>query len=302
MIKKGYGDLTLKKKDTHLTRSLKNDRSNKDLLRTEINNATDPNVRLELTKMLVSIENKEKRKRKFVWSIVLILLMTILVFLLWLGNKSNPKDAMITTIVSNTSSEIKEPTNTTTTESIISETDLTEEQLKEWVMSILDLLPPPPTKYILNVTIDDTDNLAYIFVGIDQLDSLGSFRVNAKGELEANGPITGVMGRSNWTLMSSKYLDTSIASKYFDDRELEKIKIDDSINSTKQLLIGEKYSIAPILYDGIDATEAMNDGKAPQNKSIKKFVFLQLRRDSNGSQSSNQWVWPYRPAGHESSV
>ncbi len=202
----------------NLTRSLKNDRNNKDLLRTEINHATDPNVRLELTKMLLELEKEEKRKRIRNWIIVGILLICILLFLLYLGtkpSKNNPETSIATK-----SSSTEQSTDSTTTDSKPLETNLTEEQLKKWVMAILDLTPPPPTRYLLDVYIDEKDKLAYIQVGVDQLDNLGTFRVNAQGQLEANGPITGSIGNSNWVLMSEKYLDTSIAEEYLKTNKL----------------------------------------------------------------------------------
>ncbi|MGY3751036.1 hypothetical protein [Vagococcus acidifermentans] len=243
------------------TRSLKNKRSNKDLLRTEINNATDPNVRLELTKMLVEIEKEETRSRITVWSSLLIILVASIAFIFYLGNK--PVKEKAASNLSETNLSTNKQKISETTETSISETNLSEEQLKKWVMSILDLLPPPPTRYLLDVSINDTDNLAYISVGIDQMDGLGCFRVNEKGELEASGRITGEF--YDWTLMSDKYLDTTIAAEFLKKQAEEQDKINETINLARSYLIGKKYAIYPVLYDGIDAEQAMNEHKAPQN-------------------------------------
>lgn len=250
----------LNKEKQNLTRSLKNDRNNKDLLRTEINNATDPNVRLELTKMLVEIEKEEKKKRLITWTILVLVVIIIFSFLFYLGNKPSEEK-----IISRTSNTQKNPSDSTnnieTTESTISETNLSEEQLKEWVMSILNLNSSPQIKYYLDVHIDETDNLAYIDAALYQSDSIGTFRVNAKGQLEFKAS----RGSTDWVLMSDKFMDTSIAKKYYEEQEIEQNEIDKTINEVKSQLIGKTFSVQPILYDGIDAEQAMNENKAPQN-------------------------------------
>lgn len=252
-------------KDTeNLTRSLKNDRNNKDLLRTEINNATDPNVRLELTKMLVELEREEKKKKATKWISLAIILFVILLSLLYLGNKS-PKESPVTKKTNISSSSTKQTETSETTEEVVKETNLSEDELKKWVMAVLDLTPPPPTKYILKVRVDDTDKLAYIHVGIDQLDGAGTFRVNAKGQLEYLPRMGQATGSSQWILMSDKYMDTSLAEKYYEEQSEKQTKDDDDLNKIKNQLIGKKYVIKPILYDGIDAEQAMNDHKAPQS-------------------------------------
>lgn len=260
-----YGDIELSKEEKKLTRSLNNDRSNKELLRTEINNATDPNVRLELTKMLLDIEKAEKKRKITRWSFIIVLILGFTFFLWHLGNKSTKETKPNQVSETQTSTSKETTSDTSTTQSTFSETNLTEAQVKEWVMSILDLLPPPPTRYILDMKTDDKDKLIYISVGIDQTDSLGTFRINAQGELEAKGAITGSLVDPNWTLMSKKYLDTSIAEEFFKEKNAKNSKINDTIQSARQMLIGKKYSIVPILYDEQDAAEAMEDRKAPQN-------------------------------------
>ncbi|MFC6347599.1 hypothetical protein [Vagococcus carniphilus] len=253
----------MNKEDKNQTRSLKNDRSNKDLLRTEINNATDPNVRLELTKMLLEIENEEKKRKVRRWAFVGALILGIILLLLYLGTQETKEKQPNSSIEAKTSMSTEESTVSTTTDSSISETNLTEEQLKKWVMSILDLLPPPSTRYVLDVYTEN--DLVYIRVGVDQSDNLSIFRVNHRGELEASVAITGVLGKENWTLMSDKYLDTTIASEFLKERDKKITSNNSNINKAREILIGKKYTIVPELYDGQDATQAMDDNKAPQN-------------------------------------
>lgn len=254
----------MNKENEHLTRSLKNDRSNKDLLWTEINNATDPKVRLELTKMLIEIEREEKKKKVIKWISVVIVLLIILISLLYLGNKSS-KEPPISKKANTSSTSTQQTKTSESVKPVNKETNLSEEELKKWVMAVLDLTPPPPTKYILTVRIDDTDKLAYIHVGVDQLDGAGTFRVNAKGQLEYMPHMGQITGSSQWVLMSEKYMDTSLAEKYYKEQSEKQKKANDDINQIKNQLIGKKYVISPILYDGIDAEQAMNDRKAPQN-------------------------------------
>ncbi|MEO2553620.1 hypothetical protein, partial [Enterococcus casseliflavus] len=101
-----------------LTRSLKNDRSNKDLLRTEINNATDPNVRLELTRMLLEIEKEEKKKKFIKWLSIISVLVIILLNLLYLGNKSF-KEPTVEKITESTSTTSQQASNSDTSTSVV---------------------------------------------------------------------------------------------------------------------------------------------------------------------------------------
>ncbi|WP_241699117.1 hypothetical protein [Vagococcus sp. CY53-2] len=254
----------MNKKNKNLTRSLKNDRNNKDLLRTEINNSTDPNVRLELTKMLVNIEKEEKKKKAIKWTICVFIIILIPTILLYVGNQ--PTKKINVTKNPESSSSINQQLNSSnTTESFTKETNLSEQELKEWVMAILNLTTPPPTKYILTVNVNDKDNLAYIHVGIDQLDGFGTFRVNAKGQLEFMPYMGQFSGNNEWIVISNKYMDTSIAKDYFAEQLKSQAKSNDDLNITKKQLIGKTYIIKPILYDGIDVEQAMNNNKAPQN-------------------------------------
>ena len=52
------------------------------------------------------------------------------------------------------------------------------------------------------------------------------------------------------------------------------------IRSAKEQLIGNRFLLAPSLYDGIDATEAMNEQKAPQNLMHDGFVKYSFKDDS----------------------
>ncbi|MGY3766630.1 hypothetical protein ACWOAH_08915 [Vagococcus vulneris] len=248
-----------------LTRSLKNDRNKKDLLRTELNNATDPNVRLELTKMLLDVEKKEKRKKITKWISLFSGLIIISFILFYLGTNSTKNHVNKNLAkVSHTTNSQSASSKSTSTSSTISETNLSENQLKKWVMAILELAPAPPSKYVLNVRIDDKDKLAYISAGIDQMDGFGTFRVNVKGQLEFM-PYMGQFSGNDWTVISEKYMDTSLAKEYFDEQKKKQTSANDSLNNVKKQLVGKKYVIKPILYDDMDAEQAMNDNKAPQN-------------------------------------
>lgn len=248
------------KSNTKGSRSLKNDRNNKDLLRTEINNATDPTVRLELTKMLLEVEKEEKIKRTKRWVIAVIIITLLLCFLLYLGNKSK-KISQKSEITETTFSSSPQVTGTKTTETSIIETSLSEEQLEEWVMAILSLTPPPPTKYIFTIRVDDTDNLAYIHVGVDQLDGVGIYRVNAKGQLEFHprNPT------SNWVVISEKFMDTSLAEEYYREQKKEQSDAQNQLDLVRDELVDRTFIIKPLLYDGVDVEQAMKEHNAPQN-------------------------------------
>lgn len=200
-------------------------------LENEIASATDATNKQELLEELAAIEKAEKRSKLLKWGSVVIFLLGFTYFLYTLGDKpdeqgktastetvtqktSEQKTSELTTTESETQTETDVPT-----ESIIKELDLSESEIKAWVMAILELLPAPPTSYLLDVDVNSEDNLAYIHVGVDQLDSLGTFRINSAGQLEAQGAITGSLTNPNWTLMSDKYLDTSVAKAFFDGQD-----------------------------------------------------------------------------------
>lgn len=124
--------------------------------------------------------------------------------------RKNKAEHYSSTILSNNQSN-----SSSTKNSFVKELTLTEAELKKWVMAILDLTPPPPTKYILTVDINEDDNLAYVYVGIDQTDGAGTFRVNENGQLEYMPYMGQFSGVDDWILISNKYLDTTLAKEYF---------------------------------------------------------------------------------------
>ncbi|MGG5317636.1 hypothetical protein [Enterococcus sp. AZ072] len=51
----------------------------------------------------------------------------------------------------------------------------------------------------------------------------------------------------------------------------------DTISNARKLLVGQRFSMAPVLYDGEDATKAMEENKAPQNlihDGVAGFYFI----------------------------
>lgn len=185
-------------------------KNNKDLLRSEIDNSTDPRVRLELTKMLIEIENKEAANRKRNWIVLLLSIVLIIGCLFILGDRGIKQKDSIMTLVT-TSETLLEQTNTTSTEEVITETQLSESQLEEWVLAILDFAPISSTKFILSSSMSTIDNLVYIDVGVNQSDNFGTFRITAKGELEFRPYMS-----SQWDVLSYNYLNTDLAKSYFD--------------------------------------------------------------------------------------
>lgn len=206
------GDFMDKRSDkTYHRQYIKN---KKKFLQMEIKNTADPDTKLALTKLLIEIERREKKYR--IIGMTLIIVLCLISFLLYLGNQSMKND-----LNANNNQQQNSPTpsssleSTSTESSVIGssaiETHLSAEQIEQWVMSVLELAPPVPTRYLLSTYLDDKDNLVYVRAGVDQFDNVGLFRVNAKGHLEYLSRIPG----ADWVLMSDKYMDTSIAEEYY---------------------------------------------------------------------------------------
>lgn len=214
------------------SRSLKHNKNNKALLRSEINHATDPNVRLELTKLLMGLENEERLSRKRTFFFVLVGIILVTSFFFFLGNREPNKrnNAYQQVKTAETSSLQTSSSSLLETKEPLLETQLSTPQIEKWVLAILEYAPTPPTKYLLTIKIDNTDNLVYINVGIDQLDGFGTFRVTAKGELEFNPYMS-----SQWHVLSTKYLETDLAKRYFAKQDEEQHKNNVSVLSLSKL-------------------------------------------------------------------
>lgn len=235
---------------------------------------SDSNTRL--TRSL----KKEKKKKIIKWISIISVLVIILLTLLSLGNKSS-KEPTVAKTTESTSTTTQQVSSSDTSTSVVKETNLSEEDLKKWVMAILDLTPPPPTRYILTVKIDETDNLAYINAEVDQLDGAGTFRVNAKGQLEYMPYMGQFTGVDEWILMSDKYMDTTIAEEYYKEQAKKQDKENDDLNKIKSHLIGNKYVVKPILYDGMDSEQAMDENKAPQSLIHDGVQIVSFKDDTN---------------------
>lgn len=235
---------------------------------------SDSNTRL--TRSL----KKEKKKKFIKWISIISVLVIILLTLLSLGNKSS-KEPTVAKTTESTSTTTQQVSSSDTSTSVVKETNLSEEDLKKWVMAILDLTPPPPTRYILTVKIDETDNLAYINAEVDQLDGAGTFRVNAKGQLEYMPYMGQFTGVDEWILMSDKYMDTTIAEEYYKEQAKKQDKENDDLNKIKSHLIGNKYIVKPILYDGMDSEQAMDENKAPQSLIHDGVQIVSFKDDTN---------------------
>ncbi len=262
----------LDNENSKVTRSSKKIRKNKELLQSEINNATDPTVRLELTKMLLDLENKEKKTRVRNFCLVIIVIIGILVSLYFLGRKpAKTEDKTLTTTkISSTQ------TSSSTKESVDFEKQLSTKQLEEWVLAVLEYAPEPPTKYVLRTSVNDKDKLAYVSVGIDQTDGMGTFRVNAKGQLEYKPN----MSMGDWQLISEKYMDTSLASEYFrEQRETQEKAKEESKQKEEQMTFREA---AEYVISNSDKWMDLSDEEKEELKIISVNESLnQIRTDRN---------------------
>lgn len=263
------------KQNNRLTRSSKNRGTNKELLRSEIEQATDPKVRLELTRMLLDIEQKEKRKKVQRWLFLGLGIISIFLFLLYLGHQSTKESKVepLTTSSSTSTSSSTEVKETAATGKL--ETQLTTKQLEKWVMAILDLLPPPPSKYLLNTYIDDKDNLAYIHVGIDQMDGFGTFRVNAKGQLEFKSRLP----MADWEVISEAYLDTNLAKKYFAEKQEETKRLQ-QIEKERQMTFDEAVSY--VISHSDDWLDLTDEEKEDLEIISVNDNFTDMRTDETG--------------------
>lgn len=224
----------------------------------------------------------------------LIIVLCLISFLLYLGNQSMKND-----LNANNNQQQNSPTpsssleSTSTESSVIEssaiETHLSAEQIEQWVMSVLELAPPVPTRYLLSTYLDDKDNLVYVRAGVDQLDNVGLFRVNAKGHLEYLSRIPG----ANWVLMSDKYMDTSIAEEYYKNLENTYHNDKDTISEEElPIITNENEEIK----DSINSQKTIGTDNTNNRISSEDAIELAKKYMAGENSSMDLENYSFRPA------
>lgn len=284
------GDFMDKRSDkTYHRQYIKN---KKKFLQMEIKNTADPDTKLALTKLLIEIERREKKYR--IIGMTLIIVLCLISFLLYLGNQSMKND-----LNANNNQQQNSPTpsssleSTSTESSVIEssaiETHLSAEQIEQWVMSVLELAPPVPTRYLLSTYLDDKDNLVYVRAGVDQFDNVGLFRVNAKGHLEYLSRIPG----ADWVLMSDKYMDTSIAEEYYKNLENTYHNDKDTISEEElPIITNENEEIK----DSINSQKTIGTDNTNNRISSEDAIELAKKYMAGENSSMDLESYSFRPA------
>ncbi|MGO3732897.1 MAG: hypothetical protein ACTJHC_06920 [Vagococcus sp.] len=191
--------------------ALQKNKDRKHVLRIEIAKATDRTVKKALQDILDDIERKERRNR--IVGIIAFIVVGLIGFY-FLGTKNDNKNNVHVTKVSTSSLSITSD-STANKQPIIKEKNLTDDEVKQWVSAVWDKRYKNIKQtygYELNVRIDDKDHLVYIGVvppkGIE-IDSFGSFRINANGELEESGYFVEGANINDWVVISTKFMDVS---------------------------------------------------------------------------------------------
>lgn len=192
---------------------IQKDKDRKHQLKIEIAKATDRGVKRALQEILEEIEKKERRN-KIIGLIVLVLL--VLVGFFAVGVLSDKKEEIPIKTATSSSSKITESTTKETTKKVVQkEKNLNQDEVKQWVSAILDKRTqniPNQYGYELDVRVDERDKLVYISVnppkGIE-VDRMGSFRINANGELEESGYYVEGASADEWVIVSRKFMDIS---------------------------------------------------------------------------------------------
>lgn len=197
----------------------------KHILRIEIAKATDRRVKAELEALLNDIERTEKTRKIALISIVIVAFIVFggFAFTHFSNDQnnisavnsssaivSNSTDIQTSSTMNTTSSVSKNSTvssdQTTTDSSLIDTKNLTTDQIKEWVSAVVEA---GGVTNNFKVDIDTKDGYAYATVtNTDaQVDSMGTYRVNEKGELEEDGFYYEKLGA--WIVVSPSYMDVS---------------------------------------------------------------------------------------------
>lgn len=190
--------------------ALQKNKDRKHLLRIEIAKATDRTVKKALQDILDDIERKERRNMFF--GIIAIIIASLIGFY-FLGTKNDNRDHTIVTNVSSSSSE-KKNESIVTDKKENKEKNLSEEEVKQWVSAVWEKRHQnvrQAYEYELDVRVDRKDNLVYIDLlpkNVNEIDPIGRFRINAKGELEEL-PNYVEENIRDWTVVSNKFMDTS---------------------------------------------------------------------------------------------
>ncbi|WP_314067573.1 hypothetical protein [uncultured Vagococcus sp.] len=110
----------------------------------------------------MGLENEERlsRKRSFFFILVGIILVTSLFF--FLGNKDPKKGTKAYQHVKTAETSLPQTSSSSLpeTKEPLLETQLSTPQIERWVLAILEYTPTPPTKYLLTIKIDNTDEFS----------------------------------------------------------------------------------------------------------------------------------------------
>ncbi|MGG5368391.1 hypothetical protein [Enterococcus sp. DIV0240a] len=188
-----------------------NRKNRKHLLKIEIAKATDRRVKAELEIMLQEIERKE-RINLIVGSIFFVLFIGagFFAYNYFINSDSSVAAGSSTyetqnTLTSAENTAATQNTNVSTSETVDGK-NLTADQIKQWVSAIENAYGVSNN---YRVDISNKDGYAYAtVVNTDaQVDNMGEFRVNEKGELEEAGYYYGKPG--TWIVVSPSYMDVS---------------------------------------------------------------------------------------------
>lgn len=199
--------------------SQKNNKDKKYMIQFEIANTTDETVKSVLQEMLIDLEKAEKRKKRLLSIVGLLVIMIVGMII---GSKKNeskktiPSSNVTAIQTSQSTSEVGSTEIETTTESsMIDEKNLTTDQMKQWVGAVWEKRFenfPDLQDYRLTIRSDEKDRLVYIDVlppEDKQVDKYCVFRVNENGQLEISGYYLGKGDVTGWEVISDKYMDTT---------------------------------------------------------------------------------------------
>lgn len=192
--------------------AIQKNKDRKHLLRIEIAKATDRTVKKALQDILDDIERKERRN--MILGIIAFIIIGLVGFY-FLGTKNeNKENYNVTSVTSNSSEKTNESTVSEKKENVIKEKTLPEEEVKQWVSAVWEKRHQNVKQvyeYKLDVRVDNKDNLVYIDLlpqNVNEIDPIGRFRINAKGELEELPSYVEADSR-DWIVVSNKFMDTS---------------------------------------------------------------------------------------------
>jgi len=188
------------------------------------------------------------------------------------------------TVVSDTSNESSSSTQATdTSETTIKEKNLTSAEIKEWVQTVLDIYSATngdQWQYIIHdPVLSEIDQLSYVRVEVPQMDDLGQFRVNEKGELEASGAITGNL--LEWTVLSDYFIDKQTAKDYFKKKAGEASLSKDKKETSYYMQIKEAMKRQQEYIDSIHDTQTKQSVQTAYSAAVAESTRLQINNPND---------------------